>query len=884
MALRLSEAFPAAIQRALTAWVNGARRAAWAVVAASLVVTAGLSIYTAKTLRISTETTEMLSPDLPFRRVYEDYKAAFPYFSSALVIVVDGESVDKAEDAAAALYDRLRTDSTHFKSVFYPAGDRFFRENGLLFLSVDELADVADRMAEAQPLLSSLAADPSLRGLFDVLGLAIDNLGDGGEEAIGLDTALDAISATVEARADRQRAALAWRELLAGGVIERRDRRRLIVAQPKLDWNTMKPAGRAMSLIRATARDLGLTPESGVRVRLTGSAAIGSEELESVSRGAALAGIISLVVVSGLLIYGLRSFRLVVAVLATLIMGLIATAGFATAAVGSLNLISVAFAVLFIGLGVDFGIHFALRYKEAVDHGEDQKQALGSAATGVGGALTLSAAAAAVAFFSFLPTDYLGVAELGLIAGVGMFIALFANLTVLPALITLMPLRPAKRLAHRPLLTIGAERFIRHHAGTISVGALVLGLAALTLAPQVRFDYNPLNLKDFSTESMQTMRDLMQDSKTSPYSIAVVADNLDKAAELAPRLAALDTVDRAVTLRSYVPKDQDEKLDIIDGMKLFMTPVIENSEVVEPPGEGERQAIMETFRDKLRRLLEAGKAGPLEPKLTRLARALERFRTARGHSEAALKDMEDALLGSLPRRLENLRLSLAAGPVDLGGLPEDIRRRQIAADGRARIEVYPKEDIIDNQALRRFVSSVRKIAPEATASPVLLLEAGDAVVGAFAQAAVTALILISLLLLALLRRILDVLLVLAPLALAASLTVAASVLLGLNFNFANIIVLPLLLGLGVATGIHIVMRARREQAVTLMRTSTPRAVIFSALTTVGSFGSLSVSSHRGTASMGELLTIAITFTLVCSLAVLPALMEMVMRRRAASAT
>ena len=198
------------------------------------------------------------------------------------------------------------------------------------------------------------------------------------------------------------------------------------------------------------------------------------------------------------------------------------------------------------------------------------------------------------------------------------------------------------------------------------------------------------------------------------------------------------------------------------------------------------------------------------------------------------ENREEGLCSSIRNLLADLRLALTTSGVTLADLPEDLRQRQITADGRVRIEVFPREDINDNEALRRFVTAVRTVAPDATDSPVILLEAGDTVIAAFQQATVTALALIALLLAVLLRGVSGLLLVMVPLALAASLTVATSVVLGLPLNFANVIVLPLLLGLGVASGIHLVMRERGEAgAITRRRTSTPRAVVFSALTTIG---------------------------------------------------
>jgi len=862
------------LSRFIESWVDGVRRTAWLAMLAAIVLTGALGTYAVQTLRINTDTTDMLSRELPFRQNYEDYKAAFPFFVNSLVIVVDGANADIAEDAARTLERRLRARPEMFRNVFYPAGERFFLDNGLLYLDTDELIELSDRLAEAQPMLSTLARDTTLRGLFDLLGLAVEEFDEAGSPPAGFETAFDAISAVLEARARGGAATLSWTELIGGGEPDIEGRRHIIVTQPQLDRGSLGHAADAMAAVRRMAAEEGLVPAHGVRVRLTGSAALKTEELRSVSSGAGLAGIISLVLVGGLLGIGLRSLRLVISVLVTLVMGLVWTAGFAALAVGSLNLISVAFAVLFIGLGVDFGIHFALRYKEEFGASADHAQALRVAARGVGGALTLSAAAAAVAFFSFLPTAYEGVSELGLISGAGMFIALFANFSLLPALLTVLRFKPSERFVHRPLFTMSVERFIRHRRYLITGAAVVLGAGALAMLPLAKFDYNPLNLQDQTTESVQTVHDLLSSSRTPPYSISIIADNLDQGAALAEELSRKDFVDRAITIRNFVPGNQDEKLDIIDEMAQFLTPLLEGGDVEPPPTQAERRAAIDGFQGKLAARLEAGTAGAMEPAFRRMSRAIVAYGANVGFAPASLRALETALLGSLPPRLDILRLSMNASPITLDDLPQDIRKRYLSADGRVRVEVYPVEDLLDNEALRRFVSTVREVAPNATDNPVILLEAGDAVVTAFRQATIIALVLIVVLLTVVLRRLRQVMMVLAPLVLAACFTVATAVILGLSFNFANIIVLPLLLGLGVANGIHIVTRARREQSVTLLRTSTPRAIMFSALTTIGSFGSLLVSSHRGTASMGALLTIALAFTLVCSLVVLPALMEM----------
>jgi hopanoid biosynthesis associated RND transporter like protein HpnN len=877
-----------AYRQVLARWVAGVRRAALAVVAAAVVASAAGLSYSASHLGVFTDTADLLSKELPFRQRYEDYKKAFPQFVDNIAIVIEGTNPDVVQDAAATVAARLRQRPEVFGPVFDPASDPFFIRNGLLYLEVDELADLSERLADAEPLLATLAEDMTLRGLFEVLGLAIDDVVEGDTDPAALTDIFKGVADAVAALIAKRPFLLSWREMMMGDALDEDDYRRLVLVQPPLDYTTLRPARAAMDAIRELSGGLDHDAANGVRVRLTGGAALEEEELESVSEGAGVAGLLALILVGVLLVVGLGSWRLVVATLATLVMGLIWTAAFAALAIGHLNLISVTFVVLFIGLGVDFGIQYALRYREEVAQGSDSARALEKAAFGVGGALTLAAAAAAIGFFSFVPTAYVGLSELGVIAGASMFIALFANLTVLPALLALMPLPSAAAAGGadgsgragpaRPTGVVLARLLGR--PGAVTAGALVLGLAAVGFAREVRFDFNPLNLTDQTTESVQTFRDLMSRNSRAAYTVGVLAGDREEAVALAGRLEALEEVEEAVTLADFVPEDQDEKLLVIDEMNLFLFPVFEEGAAKAPPDEAERREALGAFRGKLDALLASPEAGVLAPLARRLAQGLDRFQAdfegARViDRDRAIEELEASLLATLPARLAMLRRSLDAEEVTLDDLPADLRARLIAADGRALVQAVPAEDLGDNEALRRFVTSVRSIAPEATDRPVLMVEAGTAVITAFAQAGVIAFVAITLLLILLLRSAADTALVLLPLALAAALTMAAAVLLDISFNFANVITLPLLVSLGAAFGIHLVLRQRSEASVTAMlATSTPRAILFSALTTMCSFGTLAISSHRGTASMGQLLAISLTLALVCTLVVLPAMLEL----------
>jgi uncharacterized protein len=862
------------LARALVWWVERARRWAVAVVAGSVLLTVAGGYYTAGHLGMNTDSGALLSTDLPYRKNLKAFEAAFPQLEDNLAVVIEADSPDRAEDAANGLVAKLSEDEQTFEEIFTPDGDPFFRREGLLFLETKELQDLSDRLAQAQPLLGALAEDRSLRGLFGVLSDASEAVTLGEVDPGLLTRPLTMIGDTVEAHLDGRPQRLSWRDLMTGLPDRPSDRRQIVVVKPKISYDSLSPAEHAINAVRAAARELGLDPKHGVTVRLTGGPAMDEDELRSVQDGVGLASLVSLVLVTVLVFLGLRSPRLVFATILTLLFSLIWTATFAAVAIGYLNLISVAFAVLFIGLAVDFSIQFGLRYKEGIDQGDSIREALESAAAGTGVAVGLAALCAAIGFFAFVPTKYIGLSQLGIIAGGGMFIGFAATLTLLPALLTVMPLRPRPRLrAPEEGAEPAVMSYLDRHARAVCLGALALGLVSLLAMPHARFDFDPINLKDPKTESVQAYMDLTRDSSTSPYSINIVTPNLAAADALAKRLEGLLEVDSTVTLSSFVPQDQQAKLALIDQMATFLTPVLDGGDPKPPPSNDERRQATVELIGKLRAVAASPKAGALAAPAGRLAALLARFDSGPGRDATAYAGLEEAIVANLPGRLDGLIDLMKAGPVTLNTVPPEIKARYVTPDGRARVEVFPADMLTDETALRRFVGAVRDIAPDATDSPVLLLEGGKLVIGAFETAGGIAFVAITLLLIVVLRSVRDSILVLLPLALAAVLTVAIVVVTGLKFNFANIIALPLLFSLGVAFSIYLVLRHRETRSVVnLLRTSTPRAVLFSALTTMVSFSSLMVSSHRGTASMGYLLGICLTLALVCTLIVLPCLL------------
>ncbi len=839
---------------AIVAYAQAAPRL---VLSGAVALTALTGGYAAGNLDINTDNAGMISEDLPFRKRFEAFRDAFPTLSDNVVIVIDAAIPDRADEAMETLVRRLEADRENFPLVFAPETDRFFVRNGLLYLDIEHLEALSDDLADSQAFLATLSRDPSLHGLETVLRDAIAGIEDPAQ-ARRLASILQRLTSVAEGVAGAKPAPMSWRNMI-NDLQDEGTVRRIILTKPRVDFSSLSPAAGAMEKIRKIAAEAGLTQENGVSVRLTGGVVISTEELESVTTGARNAGLVSLLLVAMLLAWGIRSFRLVLAILVALLAGLVWTAGFTTISIGHLNLVSVAFAILFIGLGVDFGIHFTLRFWEERLGLGDQQEVMRRTGHALAAPLGLSTLAAAASFFSFVPTDYRGLSELGLIAGAGLFIAFAATFTVVPAFLNLFP-PPAPSNAPKRWTPPLPDR-------RIAVGALVLGVGAAIAVPFAQFDLDPIKLRDPSAESVQTFRDLAATPGSSLYTIELLAPSLSEAYSLANRLKVLPEVDKAVTAANLVPTQQDDKLAIIEDMNVFLAPLrLSNNTFTDSE---DKEKIFNNLRQTL-----AMKPKQNLPELVTAAQTLD-IAMAKLKTAEQIEAFEADVFRYFRQQMNRLTAALDAGPFSLRDMPASIRERYLAANGRARVQVYPRDDLEDPAALRQFVDAVREIAPAATDSPVEILEAGRAVVNSVVTAAAISLIMVSGIVFLILRSARDTAMVLIPVVLAGLYTVAATVILSIPFNFANVIVLPLLIGLGVASGIHLVSRAKAENsAAAAFASTTPRAVIFSALTTIASFGSLAISEHRGTASMGELLTLSIGMTLVCTLVVLPALMRL----------
>jgi hopanoid biosynthesis associated RND transporter like protein HpnN len=853
----------------IVAVVSAARRHAWVVIVVALAL-AGLGLwYAAGHLRIDTDTNDLFARTLPWRQAQMAENANFPQFDKLIVAVVRGATPEEAAETAAALNARLNGDKTDFLDSHYPAGAPFYAQQGLLLLPSGALAKLLNSIVAAQPFLGQLAADPSARGLFTGLGLIAQGV-SAGANLKPYDQALQAVAANLQAAAAGHPVPLSWQGLIdsdVGGGAE------FVLAHPKLNQGSLEPGGVATRALVAMAAQLPDVRAGRASVDYTGQIPLSDEQFASLTQGLVTGGVISLCLIALWLFLALRSWRLIVPILLTLVLGLVLTISFAAIFIGVLNLISVAFAILFIGLAVDFAIQFCVRLRDVRQAFPALEAAIPATGAQAGGQIALAAVATACGFLAFSPTAFVGVAELGEIAGFGMGIAFVCTVTFLPAV--LMVLRPA---ADRVEIGLPggrwADGFLRARKRAVLAVFGVLALAGVAAALTLPFDANPLDTKDPNTEAMRTLNKLLSDPATNPFYADALVPNLAAAQALGAQLSKLPGVAGVISGATFVPADQAPKLAMLGQAQNILAPTLLAAST--PPtatvSAGDIRAAMGKAHDQIEAV-----AGQL-PKSSPLLAIADAMAKLQGENDAAIAGMNAGVTRFLPAELTRLASSLAPQPITAASLPPDVRRDWFLGNGQVRVEALPTAAAQTTAGLRKFADAVLAVAPNAGGPAISTIATAGTILESFQEAAGLAFVAISIILFVVFRNVRDAALVLATLALSALLTALFARVDGLSINYANIIALPLLLGVGVSFNVYFVMNARAGMR-NFLHSATAHAVLFSALTTGTAFGTLAASADRGTASMGMLLLLSLLAVLISTFAFLPAALYLLAERR-----
>ncbi len=849
----------------IVATVSVARRYAAMCILLFLVAGALGLTYTARNLGIDTDTDHLFSSSLPWRQAQMEEDKNFPQFNDLIVAVVRGDTPEEASETAAALNAALKADSENFVDSSYPSGNSFYQNEGLLLLPPDGLAKLLSQIVAAQPFLGQLAADPSARGLLTGLGLIAQGV-RAGSDISPFAGALAGVRKNLEAAADGHPVPLSWQSLIMSGA-PGQGGAEFVLAHPRLDQGSLQPGGAATAALVRIAATLPDVKAGRATVDYTGQIPLSDEQFASLTHGLVLGGIVSIVLIALWLYLALRSWRLIVPILLTLVMGLALTMTFAAIAVKVINLISVAFAILFIGLAVDFAIQYAVRLR-AVRHAVP---ALGSALTETarqaGAQIALAATATACGFFAFSPTPFVGVAELGEIAGAGMFIAFFCTITFLPALLRFFNPHPETTPVGLPGGAVADDFLHRHRRFVLGIFG-VLAIAGALSAVTLNFDANPLDTKDPNTESMRTIHSLLADPQTNPFYADALVPNLGEARALAEKLGKLPEVSQAISGATFVPQDQAQKLAMLAQAQTILAPTL--LAAANPP---KTQVSAAEIRDAMGKTVAAidGVSAklPSDSELLKIEAVLKRLQ---GENDTAIMAMNAGITRFLPLELDRLAASLQAKPITEATLPAEIKDDWFLKDGRVRVEAFPTAAAQTTKGLHQFARAVLAVAPNAGGPAISTIATAGTILDSFREAAILAFVAIMVILLLVFRNLRDSALVLASLALSALLTALFAKLAGMSVNYANIIALPLLLGVGVSFNVYFVMNFRAGMR-SFLSSATARAVLFSALTTGTAFGSLAFSADRGTASMGDLLFLSLAAVLVSTFVFLPALLH-----------
>ncbi|HEY1415948.1 MAG TPA: MMPL family transporter [Caulobacteraceae bacterium] len=846
-------------------WVLGCCDRAWWVLVATIIVALAAAVFVFTHFSMTSSIDNLLSSSLPYRVRGAAFDRLFQPQGDQIVVVIDGRTPELADAAAGALAAKLAGRPDLYRLVQRPDGDFFARE-GLLYESTAKVQEQMKQLVVAQPFLGPLAQDPSVRGIMTSLSTVAKGVTAGQAKLEDLRLPITRLArAFDDIRAGRP-TYFSWGAMISGEAPRPEALRRMVLLTPVLDFRHLEAGSKPSDFVRQSTKQLELDPAHGVSVRLTGPIPLRDEQFGSLRRHAGWIAVMALSAILFMLWMAVKSPRLIAAILVTMLIGLMLAMACGLLIFGRFNVISVAFIPLFVGLGIDFGIQFSVRFRAENQPGVGIRPALGAAAAGMGQSLILAAIAIASGFLAFAPTAYVGVSQLGVIAGVGMFLAVALNLTFLPALIVVLQ-PPAVDTIATDLKLDRLDHFILSRRRQVLGAALVAAAASLLLLPFLHFDFNPFHLENTKSEAVSTTLDLMRDPALSPNQISFIAPSLGAANALASRVRVRPEVSQVRTLSSFVPDDQAPKLaaiaDANDLLGISLDPLMPDP----PPNDADVIASLKQTASDLS-MAAANAPGPTAAVAGRLARDLAWLAVASPEARARAAQV---LTPGLTTTLDETRQVLQAQPVSIASLPGDIRNSWLAPDGRARVSISPKGDSNDNAVLERFIKSVRTIAPFATGAAVGIYEGGRTIVFAFIEAGVLSFVAITLLLFAIFRHPRYVAITMAPIILTGLLTLGSCVIIGQPLNYANIIALPLLFGIGVAFHIYFVMAWRSGNA-HLLQSSLTRAIFFSALATATGFGSLWASQHPGTASMGELLMISLVWTLVSALLFQPALM------------
>ena len=890
--------------RALVGWTRLCLRAPLAVVLTAVISAVAAGFWTTQSLGYKVSRVDLLDPKSDYNKLWIDYVQEFGEDDDA-VVVVEGPTRDHVVKVLEELSQEFAKDGERFRSVLHEVDLSKIRAKGLHYLSPKDLADIDQFIERTEPILA---------GGWTHLKVASMVGGLGGQMVAGG----TATAAPVATSGSMQESPLATLErysesLLAGLEAGRRaaepgasgylspwprmpdslstlrdlSSQHLLAKEGRLGFVLLRLAKSKDGFAGASAATdelrrlikLVAARHTGVTIGLTGLPVMEDDEMRTSQQSMIWASGLSLLAVVVIIIAGFGGVRHALMANAVLIIGMAWAFAWATASVGHLNILSVTFTVTMIGVGIDYGTYYIGRYLEMRRRGLSCEEALLDASACVGPGILTGAITTSVAFFSAALTSFVGVAELGMIAGGGILLCCAAELLVLPAVVALVDRGPLGRRLPTPVPVHEWLAPIARHPRFVALAAMAATMALASGIHELDYDHNLLNMQAEGLESVAVEKKLLAECDQSVWYALSIADSREELLARKEQLTKLATVERVDEIASLLPVDEELKRPFIERIRGRLAGLPER-----PPeipidrldGLGETLAWAQGEASK--------RPGGLRT-AWHLERARETLRRMGPHEcFQSLAAFQQQSAGDLLTRLHSLAAVADPESPKLDDLPPSLVDRFVGQNGKHLLKIYGRGDIWNFESLTRFVKEVRSVDPRATGNPLQAYEASLEMKRSYEQAALYSLIVILAVLWLDFRNITHALLASLPLALGMAQTLGLMGLLGIDLNPANLIGIPLILGIAVDYGVHIVHDSLERPGPYRISASTANSVLVDALTTILGFGALMVASHRGLESLGRVLTLGVTTCTLTSLILLPAVLALIRPGRASDDT
>ena len=862
-------------------------------------------VITVKYLQFDTSRNNLVGGDHRYHRNFLEFEKEFPQ-QDDLVVVVESDSVEKNRQFVERLGAKLEAETNLFKDVFYKGDLPMMGGKALLFVPEKDLAKLRDTLKDDLPFIQKFSQTTNLVSFFELINTQFRTARRGTNAAndalVKSLPALERILRQATESLDRpgtppspgvtalfdageQAASASYITFNHGKIF-------LVTAHPPTAALKGEAVERMRFLMNETKQEV-----SGVNVGLTGESVLALDEMAQSQSDTTLASIVALVLCALIFIYGYNETGRPIKATVCLLFGLAYTFAFATLTVGHLNILTITFLPMLIGLAIDFGVHLITRYEEELRHGKSEVEALTTAMVFTGQGIFTGALTTAGAFVAMAFTNFKGIQEMGIICGGGLMVCLVPMMTMLPALLLRGRQNTLDHDAKFAEKRARIENIWLQRPLLVTLVIVITGAAAAFGARKVFFDYNLLDMQSAGLPAVVYEQKLIDSADKSVLYCAVVADNLDEAVRLETKIKGLTNVVADVeSIAGFLHQNAGEKLGLISDIKQLVTPLEFNAPDMRPV---DIYALSQTLWFFYGYLSAArAEIGNSDPELAReflsLQKVVQDFRKAMlaGDSTALeehadkLGQYQEALFDDLHTTFQTLQNQDDSAPLKIADLPPALRDRFVGVDGKFLLQVYPKKNVWQHDNQQEFVDALRTALdpqdsnhPIITGTPVQLLQYTMLLKDSYITAAWYSLIAIAIMVFFHFRSLMAVILALIPVGIGMLWLVGLMGWRGVPFNPANIMTLPLVIGIGVTNGIHILNRYAEEGTPGILARSTGKAVLVSGLTAIAGFGSLILAKHRGIHSLGFIMSVGISTCMIAGLTFLPALLNLIGRWR-----